>query len=141
MEHFITQIKIGKVRHLTDITIDFDAKNRQHLILTGKNGSGKTSVLSGIRDILLDTARGNHGRYGNKHKVANLTVGHKNILMHGIDGEDTDISLTYNLGTEVYEKYRGGEFIMSFFSAVRPIHDILLPSGVENVEIKHIWFI
>ncbi len=73
--------------------------------MTGKNGSGKTSVLNGIRDILLDTARGNHGRYGNKHKVANLTVGHKNIPMQRIEGDDTAISLTYNLGTEVYEKY------------------------------------
>ena len=101
MEHFITQIKIGKVRHLTDITIDLDAKKRQHLILTGKNGSGKTSVLSGIRDVLLDTARGNHGRYGNKQKVANFTVvGHKNIPMQGIGENDTAISLTYNLGTE-----------------------------------------
>ena len=109
MEHFITQIKIGKVRHLTDITIDLDAKKRQHLILTGKNGSGKTSVLSGIRNILLDTARGNHGRLGNKHKVANLTVGYTSIPMQEIDGDDTAISLTYNLGTEVYEKYRSGE--------------------------------
>lgn len=99
MEHFITQIKIGKVRHLTDITIDLDAKKRQHLILTGKNGSGKTSVLSGIRDILLDMTLGNHGRSGNKHKVANLTVGHRNIPIQGIDGDDTDISLTYNRGT------------------------------------------
>ncbi len=28
---------------------------------------------------------------------------------------------------------------MSFFSAVRPINDILLPGGVENVKIKHLY--
>ena len=89
-----------------------------------------------MRDILLDMTLGNHGRSGNKHKVANLTVGHRNIPIQGIDGDDTDISLTYNRGTEIYEKYRSGEFVMSFFSAVRPIHDILLPSGVENVKLK-----
>lgn len=50
MEYFITQIKIGKIRHLTDITIDLNVKKRQHLILTDKNSSGKTSVFSGIRD-------------------------------------------------------------------------------------------
>lgn len=136
MEHFITQIKIGKVRHLTDITIDLDANKRQHLILTGKNGSGKTSVLTGIREVLLDTT---HVRAENKHKVAKLTVSHKNIPMQGFDEDDTDISLTYNSGTEVNEKYRSGEFIMSFFSAVRPIHDILLPSGVENVKLKQLY--
>lgn len=45
MEHFITQIKIGKVRHLTDITIDLDAKKRQHLILTGKKWFGKNICI------------------------------------------------------------------------------------------------
>ena len=30
---------------------------------------------------------------------------------------------------------------MSFFSAVRPIHDILLSSGVENVKLKSFYSI
>lgn len=30
---------------------------------------------------------------------------------------------------------------MSFFSAVRPIHDILLSSGVENVKLKPFYSI
>ena len=53
MEHFITKIKIKKVRHLENITLDLDAGKRQHLILTGKNGSGKTSLLNAIKETLL----------------------------------------------------------------------------------------
>ena len=45
MEHFITSVHINEVRHLKDIEIKLNPEKRQHLILTGKNGSGKNSVL------------------------------------------------------------------------------------------------
>ena len=44
MSNFITEIKIEKVRHLENINIVLGDK-KKNLILTGKNGSGKTSVL------------------------------------------------------------------------------------------------
>jgi len=49
---FIHQLKINNVRHLKDITIDIDNKERKHLILTGKNGSGKTSVLEALEKYI-----------------------------------------------------------------------------------------
>ncbi len=42
---FITSLHIYKVRHLTDLDIELSTNQRNHLILTGKNGSGKTSIL------------------------------------------------------------------------------------------------
>ncbi len=51
-EIFITKIKINKVRHLENIEISIDEKERKHLILTGKNGSGKTSVLNYLKQYL-----------------------------------------------------------------------------------------
>ena len=42
---FLTAIEIKRVRHLENISIPLDKNKRKHLILTGKNGSGKTSVL------------------------------------------------------------------------------------------------
>ena len=44
MEHFITEIHIDKLRHLENIEIKLSNETRQHLLLTGKNGSGKTST-------------------------------------------------------------------------------------------------
>lgn len=52
MEHYITGVQIDKVRHLQNIKIKLSTDNRQHLLLTGKNGSGKTSVLEAIRKYL-----------------------------------------------------------------------------------------
>lgn len=42
---FITSFTIEKVRHLRDIFIPLSENHLKHLILTGKNGSGKTSVV------------------------------------------------------------------------------------------------
>jgi predicted ATP-binding protein involved in virulence len=48
---FITNIHIGNVRHLENIDIALSDTERKHLILTGKNGSGKTSLLNEIKDF------------------------------------------------------------------------------------------
>lgn len=54
---FIKSLEIRKVRHLSNITIPLSEEHMKHLILTGKNGSGKTSVaeaLAGYLDNLLN---------------------------------------------------------------------------------------
>ncbi|HIS61205.1 MAG TPA: AAA family ATPase [Candidatus Scybalomonas excrementigallinarum] len=49
MEQFyISELKIKKVRHLNNITIPLSKNELKHLIITGRNGSGKTSVLEAI---------------------------------------------------------------------------------------------
>lgn len=50
---FITNLTINKVRHLKDIHLPLSNEKRKHLILTGKNGSGKTSVLESLKAKLL----------------------------------------------------------------------------------------
>lgn len=49
---FIKSITVNKVRHLKDITIPISDTERKHLILTGKNGSGKTSLLEVMKDYI-----------------------------------------------------------------------------------------
>ncbi len=53
-QYFLTDIFILKCRHLRRIHIEIGKDIRRHLILTGKNGSGKSSVLEEIRDKLQD---------------------------------------------------------------------------------------
>ena len=45
---FLTSVDIVKVRHLQNITIPLSMEKRKHLIFTGKNGNGKTSVLDSL---------------------------------------------------------------------------------------------
>ena len=49
---FIKSIHINKVRHLENVNIPISETERKHLILTGKNGSGKTSILLELRNWL-----------------------------------------------------------------------------------------
>ena len=72
MEHFITSIHINEVRHLKNIEIKLNPEKRQHLILTGKNGSGKTSVLRAMKSYLqaindgkLDALKGQYRSWYN----------------------------------------------------------------------------
>lgn len=51
-EIFIQSIDIKQVRHLKNVHIPVAENERKHLILTGKNGSGKTSVLEEIKRFL-----------------------------------------------------------------------------------------
>jgi nucleoside-triphosphatase THEP1 len=50
---FITHLQIHHVRHLKGINIHLPGEQRTHLILTGRSGSGKTSVLEALGDHLL----------------------------------------------------------------------------------------
>ncbi|MGE5352454.1 MAG: AAA family ATPase, partial [Acidobacteriota bacterium] len=49
---FLKRLVIQKVRHLKGIEITLSDVERKHLILTGKNGSGKTSLLEAINRLL-----------------------------------------------------------------------------------------
>ena len=53
---FVTNIEIENVRHLKNISIPLSQDKFKHLILTGKNGSGKTSVLRAISNYLNTAA-------------------------------------------------------------------------------------
>jgi predicted ATP-binding protein involved in virulence len=50
-DFFITEVFIEKLRHLKEIKIPLSDTEKKHLILTGKNGSGKTSFLNVSEDI------------------------------------------------------------------------------------------
>lgn len=54
MSNYITSIHINQIFHLSNLDISLSDKKRQHLLLTGKNGSGKTSLLNAIMGFLLD---------------------------------------------------------------------------------------
>jgi len=71
---FIKSIRVGKVRHLENILIDISDTQRKHLILTGKNGSGKTSLLEAMYaalTIMKKRATTNGGFILNQNVVTN----------------------------------------------------------------------
>lgn len=52
MSNFITSIGVNRIFHLKDLSISLSTEKRQHLLLTGKNGSGKTSLMNAIMEFI-----------------------------------------------------------------------------------------
>jgi len=50
--HFITRIQIEHVRYLHDIEIPLDENQPKNVMITGKNGSGKTSFIEALKQYV-----------------------------------------------------------------------------------------
>lgn len=50
--HFITRIQIEHARHLHDIEIPLDENQPKNVMITGKNGSGKTSFIEALKQYV-----------------------------------------------------------------------------------------
>lgn len=48
MGNYITSIHVNRIYHLENLDIFLSPEKKQHLLLTGKNGSGKTSLMDAI---------------------------------------------------------------------------------------------
>lgn len=101
---FITEFNIRHVRHLKDITIPLSAEIPRHLILTGKNGSGKTSVLDAAADYF-------------ERGITDL----KNKSDAGeVSWEKSGMSFKFNRAlSDSYEDFRTGKFILAYYKADR----------------------
>lgn len=69
---FLKSIKIEKLRHLAQISIHISGERLKHIILTGKNGSGKTTVLNQIHDRLKRNIAGNVFKENINKDIANI---------------------------------------------------------------------
>lgn len=117
MEHiFITNLAIKKIRHLKNIFIPLSEERIRHVILTGKNGSGKTSVvetLAGYLDIIIGGSRENS--FKNYQKELDINLNNK------IDSIP-ELAWKYN-------------YILAYYKADR-VFQAEQPRHVEKVQLK-----
>lgn len=147
---FITDLKIEKVRNLKEIEIKLDDDKRKHLIFTGKNGSGKTSVLEAIASY-MDNIK-NISEYQNYLKIGldNLQFFRKNN--DKINEEETEkkivgfrkqlsnlskgIDLLFNVSNKkIADEIESGELIIAYYKAER-VFEADIPRQIEKVELK-----
>ena len=154
-EYFISEIDIEKLYHLSDIKIKLDSNKRQHLLLTGKNGSGKTSLLLEIEKFL---------RAINDEKLSQvfdqyptwINEAKKKVLSATSDSEkyaaDKDLKQClgflkkYSDGVQInlnqYEglemMYHNGKFITAYFPSERKAQ-FMRPNGVENITLENTY--
>lgn len=148
---FVSNIHINKVRHLENLDIPLSASERKHLILTGKNGSGKTSFLLEIKDFInkLDSKTESNLKFWKKNKyqpgqTLPLNSGYheeaykflKELKQILTEYRQTDQPLNLSFNAKNFnEIYFHERFLFAFFEAKR-FSDFKQPLGPQQLEIK-----
>ena len=156
MEQFyIKEINIRKVRHLQDLRIIVSPEEecRRHLILTGNNGSGKTSLLEAIQTYLDSVSKDNEPyqsrnalmlyqgalEQARKRNDQNLILQmKKNISLseETIEKSTAGVDLEFSNETgEIKSAFDHGNFILAYFGATRAFHSPE-PKHVEKTILK-----
>lgn len=159
MKCFITNVEIKKIRHLGGINIPLSKNKAKHLIFTGKNGSGKTSVLEKLKDFLINIVKDtNITRLDNSIKLSSSTYNYL-YYKHTLNDDEqlqkskleADISTMkqqinnpeiieilaihpqFSDLVLMYNLYNAGKFILTYFSANR-INNMSAPQGPNKFE-------
>lgn len=135
MNYFIKNIHVNKLFHLNNFDIPIADEKYPHLIITGKNGSGKTVLLNAVSDflnIIKDDKSANFLTYKKElnswHNILKNKTDERNKLQAQnqidhyvklIDKLYGRIDLQSDLMVSVIEKYNKGEFIIAFYQADR----------------------
>ena len=144
---YVTNLKIKSLRHLHNIEIPL-SDNKKNLILTGKNGSGKTSVLDALSKYLdsvannsdfqeyesslsynmqrLDIARNNNDieKINDYERFVKM---YKNKILNTRNG----LEVLFNVKpASIFRYYNNGEFVLAYYKDDR-IYKI---EEVKNVE-------
>ena len=145
--NFITKIRINNVRHLNNIEIPLSEDKLRHLILTGKNGSGKTSVLEALRLYLVAKLEDDYVVSRVREKLrdnplkeqfeADVSASTQFFLEYGdtrktiTDCSGVDVSFSNDINGKVSEK-----FLFAYYQAERE-YSVKNEKGVEKVNFKN----
>lgn len=144
---YITNILINSVSHLKNIEIPL-SNEKKNLIITGKNGSGKTCLLDALakhlQSLASEDAFGEYSKYlkniqeslNRTHRNQNLgtinqihedVISWKNKLFEINNGLD----ILFNIdASSIYKYFNDGEFILAYYKADR----VFQIEEVKNVE-------
>ena len=160
MSIFIKEINISKLRHLENIDIILSENIKRNLIITGKNGVGKTTVLKAIKQYLKSIEEKNYTNitvnYKNSIKYHekrieeidnNININPNNLierqqiddtirsLKNSISKYEDGLSLKINDDLNISNKYDEGELILAYFDAKRD-SKVIIPQSVPTVELE-----
>lgn len=151
---YLKKIDIESVRHLKDISVDICDNKRKHLIITGKNGSGKTSLLDALarqldylsfQNDIVSTGNASTAlnwelyRLNSKDETDSQLFGAQDHLK-----EDEGKYMIVKAGLSLYlsvpkegmqSHFKRGEYVLAYYQANRRF-DAAIPKHVEKVGFK-----
>lgn len=104
MSYFIKRIHINQLLHLQNFDIPVTDEHTPHLLITGKNGSGKTILLNAIAYSVENIKRENET---------------KDTIREKVDGIYGGIELDFVDFVALKRDYQEGNFIMAFYQTGR----------------------
>lgn len=132
--NFVSSIHIHELYHLKNLKIEFDPEKTPHLLVTGRNGSGKTVLLSELRDILsialnpIQWAKEDEAGLNDKWVERSLSADYKNeelqynslkhIYTTILGRYEKRISVNIDM-PHLYLKHSKGDFIFAYYPARR----------------------
>ncbi|MHB9294457.1 hypothetical protein PilKf_00171 [Pillotina sp. SPG140] len=128
-ELFITNIHVIQSRNIKDFDIPLSNEKRSHLILTGKNGSGKTSLLMDIHELLDFSVNGFAQKVNKKFYASNFLepLNSENILL--------SLNTQGKTSEEIKTAFTSGTFIVAYFDAKR-LSNMTTPNGIKKVALQ-----
>lgn len=158
-EIFIKKLILEKVRNLDYTEISLSENERKHLIFTGKNGSGKTTVLNSLSKKLDRLACSNNPMEANKnlqtdygdlrfaeeqnYSTRNFKGMEKRITSYQerISEVRQSLEVDFNCSEDEFRlAFETGEFILAYYKADR-VFSADVPQHVEKVELKDTYSI
>ena len=157
---FMTELDIIDVRHLKDLKIPLSDTERKSLILTGKNGSGKTSVLEVLEGFL------EYAVSGKFHSREETEKSYNTFLQKTRPGASTENDklnaeqqkrhlavwqshyqqwfsgavAQFNSYADLRSKYQAGKFVLAYYGDKREI-DVQVSKNIEKVDLKPVYSI
>ena len=151
MNRYIHKIHINKVRHLQNIEIPIENDSYPHLILTGKNGSGKTSVLEAMANHLQNIVNDAYKNFLSIEQYIKIYQDKLNNGSNNVEDEKNlefnkkqyafyfgEISIDFDNIDTLISKYQKGNFIIAFYQANRKVV-INEPLNPTKPTIKEVW--
>jgi predicted ATP-binding protein involved in virulence len=115
---FITNIHIGSVRHLQHLDVEISETAKKHLILTGKNGSGKTSLLDEMAKCFNILCL-----YSDQPEQTKKYIYEEELKKSGLD-------IKFNI--DLINKNFKNTFIFLYIKALRSLKNMKLPSTITK---------
>ena len=153
MSRYIKNIHINKVRHLKDINIPLEKEDYPHLMITGKNGSGKTSLLNAIANHIERIANDRYKLFESyeieiKHFEKQLKDNPQNTLSieqqlqyykNQYEFFFSEVTVAFEDVDSLIRKYQDGNFIIAFYEAHRTIKKLQEPKNPTKPELQDKW--
>ena len=153
MNRYINNIHINQVRHLKDINIPLEKDAYPHLMITGKNGSGKTSLLNAIANHIERIANDTYKDFEKyeksikywenqlKNNPQNTLSIEKNLQYFKNQYElfFGEVTITFKDVDSLIRKYQDGNFIIAFYEAHRTIKNLREPKNPTKPELQDKW--